>query len=169
LNYVHDYNNIINYDNTSSGEIKSKIFYIEVNIKNGTLYTMPIEDEKKNIFNRKRIEYNSDLLCKLYFMNYNLKVKSNNNEEYEYKNKYIPLALIPSASKITTYGTYSQFVNVGSYICKVMDYKQQCTSEKCVSKNYSYIGDRYDNCFPERIKKAINIQIDVIQHTKSLF
>ena len=53
-----------------------------------------------------------------------------------------------------------------------MDYKQQCTSEKCVTNNYSYIGDRYDNCFPERIKKAINIQIiqiDVIQHTKSLF
>ena len=57
-----------------------------------------------------------------------------------------------------------------------MDYKQQCTSEKCVSNNYSYIGDRYDNCFPSKIKESINIQMNKIklnlnvnEHTKSLF
>jgi len=95
----------------------------------------------------------------LYYIHYNLTIKICSNKSKEnickiepIKNKYSPLLLIPLSSIITKFGLYSEYIMSGNYICKLIDYRTQCSEAKtaysqCTSE-YTYIGDRYNNLFP---------------------
>lgn len=70
----------------------------------------------------------------------------------EYSDFYIPVFLTNKTSKITEYGTCETYVMALNYICKFLDYSQQCThhesgSYKC-SDTYSIIALRYVNVYP---------------------
>lgn len=95
----------------------------------------------------------------LYYINYNLTIKICSNKSSKnickiepIKNKYSPLLLIHVSSIITKFGLYSEYIMSGNYICKLIDYRTQCSDGKtaysqCTSE-YTYIGDRYNNLFP---------------------
>jgi len=66
---------------------------------------------------------------------------------------FSPITLITKEAKITKYGTYSQYIPSGYYICKPYNYFSQVTkSEKKLTKyrisNYVFIADRYTNLYP---------------------
>lgn len=51
--------------------------------------------------------------------------------------------------EINEFGLYSNYIPAGNYICKILDYTDQCTSRyKPCSRSYSYIGYIYDNLYP---------------------
>jgi hypothetical protein len=59
---------------------------------------------------------------------------------------YVPVAVIPEGSDtITKFGTYIKYVPSGVFVCKLLEYTSQThrTSQN-VSKDYSYVGDRYE-------------------------
>ena len=63
-------------------------------------------------------------------------------------NYYMTITMIPSSAVCNKYGLYSRYIYAGTYICKLVDYKVQCTlneaKEKSCTDTYSFIGDRYD-------------------------
>jgi len=75
-------------------------------------------------------------------------------KECKYTNFYTPVFLTTEDSKITEYGTYNKYVVGKNYICKFLDYNQQCNyleefSNTCyLDNNYLIIADRYVDLFP---------------------
>ena len=84
----------------------------------------------------------------LYFMLYNLSVNGENYRPIDIRNKLGPLFLTTSL-RATRYGVFAKYVPSGNYICKMLDYTQQClaTNLKC-SIDYSFIGHIYENIWP---------------------
>ena len=73
-------------------------------------------------------------------------------------NAFIPILLTTSEAIITEYGVYSNYISSGFYICKILDYIQQCSlAETEISRcsiNYTYIGDRYQRLFPFKLYRG---------------
>jgi hypothetical protein len=78
----------------------------------------------------------------------------NSGLQCKYTNFYIPVFLTSKKSKITEYGTYDKYVIAKSYICKFLEYKQQCHylerfSNTChLINKYSLIAERFVDLFP---------------------
>lgn len=114
-------------------------------VLNGIIYSTNLIDKK---------DTNNQLI--LYYIKYNLDIKSDNkkNGEIHVKNYYAPIILIKN-DIITEYGTYQNYVLAGAYICKILDYNtlthNQCPkgTPNC-SYNYGYIGDIYNIIYPYR-------------------
>lgn len=76
------------------------------------------------------------------------------NKKCIYRNFHIPLFLTVPGAKITIYGTYDKYILAGNYICKFLDYSDQCTiNEKTKDKykcnrTYRFIARRYNSLFP---------------------
>lgn len=83
----------------------------------------------------------------LYFIRYNLDIITSdpNMESIHVKNYYAPFILIGTDS-ISEYGVYENYVLSGVYICKILDYTQQCPegTRNC-SRDYGFIGDIYND------------------------
>lgn len=84
----------------------------------------------------------------LYFMLYNLSVNGENYRPIDIQNKLGPLFLTTSL-RATRYGVFEKYIVSGNYICKMLDYTQQClaTNLKCTI-DYSFIGQIYENIWP---------------------
>lgn len=92
----------------------------------------------------------------LYFMIYklNTSVDTLNNSSKEAieplnrEYKTIPVFLTTS-DEITPFGLYSKYILAGDYICKLLEYTQQCRANniRC-TKTYSFIGDIYNEVYP---------------------
>jgi hypothetical protein len=67
-------------------------------------------------------------------------------------NYYMTITIIPSTSVCNKYGLYSRYIFAGMYVCKLVDYKVQCTTNeakyKSCTETYAFVGDRYDGLFP---------------------
>jgi hypothetical protein len=69
------------------------------------------------------------------------------------KRHFMPFLLTTTDSLCTPIGLYSKYIPAGVYICKMFDYRDQCTlneRRECLIErsDYVYIGDRYKNVFP---------------------
>jgi hypothetical protein len=68
---------------------------------------------------------------------------------------YMPFFLTVPDAKVNLFGIYDKYINSGNYICKLFDYKKQCSEDENLwmscGNTYSYIGARYDNLFPYNI------------------
>ena len=100
----------------------------------------------------------------------------------KFNNNFIPVILITPNSKTTKFGTYSEFVLSGNYICKILEHLIQCTKEeqntkKC-SQTYAFIGEKYNDLFPFNVIKSsemsigtsieINPHMDVIHNSNPI-
>jgi hypothetical protein len=114
-------------------------------------------DDKTNaklngyIFSTKlKLKSNPDNELILYFIRYNLDIitSDTNMKSIHVKNYYAPFILTTNDS-ISEYGVYENYVLSGAYICKILDYTQQCPegTPNC-SKDYGFIGDIYNDIFP---------------------
>ena len=99
-----------------------------------------------------------NLLDKIILYYCNVEIKKFNGKEINYyqtdrKNFKLPVFLTTN-DKITKFGTFTNYILAGNYICKLFDYTIQCSSEdkKCKSI-YQLIGNRYDDLFPFNIIK----------------
>jgi hypothetical protein len=72
------------------------------------------------------------------------------NKECKYNDIYVPIFLTTANSTITKYGTYSNYIPAGIYICKFLEYHKQCTDEEreYCSRAYAFIADRYYDIYP---------------------
>ena len=73
---------------------------------------------------------------------------------------YLPIFLTTEeGDKITKFGTFNKYILAGNYICKLFDYKIQCSdiNEDLCFGNYVLIGDKYDTIFPFNKIKDFNI------------
>jgi len=98
----------------------------------------------------------------LYFMVYSLKTVPYSRESISpliVANKCTPI-FMTTTDKITQFGLYAKYVVAGNYICKIMDYTQQClkTNRKC-TMSYSYIGQIYDTLYPYQERKIHLLKI----------
>lgn len=92
----------------------------------------------------------------LYFMIYSLKTISNTTRNILpliVENKCVPIFLTTS-SDATSFGLYTKYIVAGNYICKILEYNQQClpTNRRC-SHSYRYIGNTYDRLYPYQERK----------------
>jgi hypothetical protein len=92
----------------------------------------------------------------LYVLHYNFRSCDENDSKLYYKDKIIPIFLTFS-DKITRIGTYVDYVHSGIFICKILEYKSQCTSSDVCTKSYAFVGDRYDD-----LKLLNNIRIYIL-------
>lgn len=65
---------------------------------------------------------------------------------------FMPICLTVPNVRANTFGLYSEYINAGSYICKMFDYHYQCfpheNAETRCTATYTYIGNRYNKMFP---------------------
>jgi hypothetical protein len=132
------------------------------------------------------IEFDADIyVCnfingtKFYFIKFNFRISEfGSNTTVLAKSGFGPLLMLPPGATITKFGTYSEYINLGAYICKIFDYYQQCSDEntagrpkiigpiktlnprgamgeipKCDVGTYIYIGDRYQSLYPYKYFK----------------
>ena len=73
------------------------------------------------------------------------------NKKCIYRNFHVPIFLTTPDAKITKFGTFSKYIPAGDYVCKFMDYTNQCSYEegknRC-NKKYSFIAKRYKDIYP---------------------
>jgi hypothetical protein len=70
---------------------------------------------------------------------------------------HMPITLVPiidGVAECNVYGLYTHYIRAGFFVCKLLDYIQQCRPderhrERCL-RRYVFIGDRYNNLFPFR-------------------
>jgi len=105
---------------------------------------------------------NDDFNIVLYFLKMKINqidgqpINENENELIDHvtkkKSHYMPILLTTSDTKCNIYGLYDKYIPCGAFICKLFDYRRQCTKEEkklgTCGGSYSYIGDRYDTIFP---------------------
>jgi len=115
---------------------------------------------------------------KLCFIKFNVKISEFGGETVLEKSGFAPLTMLPAGATITKFGTYSQYISLGAYICKIFDYQMQCSEEntrgrpmingytldyqgrtveakipKCDVDIYIYIADRYLSLYPYKYFK----------------
>ena len=63
----------------------------------------------------------------------------------------LPVLVTTVNSKINSYGIYTEYVKLQSYICKLFEYKTQVSNpsdQQEISDKYVYMGNFYKNLFP---------------------
>ena len=62
---------------------------------------------------------------------------------------FVVILVIPSHARCLDNSLYSEYINLGIYVCKPFDYTRLLNSKltEC-TKDYSYVGYRYQNIFP---------------------
>jgi hypothetical protein len=120
------------------------------------------------------ITFQADIYCcnftsnaRLYFMKYDLTVvrdyggPGGPERPKTVTGNFAPVIFIPRTATITEFGTYSQYILGGAYICKIFDYndpKQITQKEKRNSRipfgDYAYIGNRYTNLYPYKYMRV---------------
>jgi hypothetical protein len=76
-----------------------------------------------------------------------LNVESKGEEKRSFKDYKIPifLEILDDGSKILNTGVYKDYFTLGGYICKTLEYDEQCSqknSQNCTSQ-YRFMGDLY--------------------------
>jgi len=79
----------------------------------------------------------------IHLTNFNISVGPFLKEPITKNNLCIPVALTLVKSEISALGTHSYIVPTGKFICKILDYYEQCDGQRC-SMAYNYIGDKYN-------------------------
>jgi len=77
--------------------------------------------------------------------------------------------MIPPETTVSIYGTYSKYVYLGGYICKIFEYNEQCNRNEqgldCKYGKYTYIGDRYKELYPY---KSFKLDGDVLRYDSTV-
>jgi len=121
-------------------------------------YTFSIHTSVENVTFQANIYCcNFTSNAKLYFMKYDLVLETNyggGQPPFTVTGNFAPLIFTPKITTITEFGTYSQYIMGGLYICKIFDYKypNQITRKEHKSMigfgDYTYVGNRYTNLYP---------------------
>jgi len=95
------------------------------------------------------IPFDIMLTYSVYDMTYRRK-EGRDETKVEYKKYHAPLAL--TRGGCTVYGTYSEYMTIGNYVCKPFEYIEQLPREerqlrKC-STLYGFIGDYFLSLYP---------------------
>jgi hypothetical protein len=121
---------------------------------NNELDNFKIQFYKLNL-NLKQKDYSNIDNIILYYCNVEIEkfngLITNSYIKTDRKNFKLPVFLT-SDNKITKFGTFTNYILAGNYICKLFEYREQCKDQLCTFK-YQLIGDRYDNIFPFNIIK----------------
>jgi hypothetical protein len=121
---------------------------------NNELDNYKIQFYKLNL-NLKQKDYSNIDNIILYYCNVEIEkfngLITNSYIKTDRKNFKLPVFLT-SDNKITKFGTFTNYILAGNYICKLFEYREQCKDQLCTFK-YQLIGDRYDNIFPFNIIK----------------
>ena len=123
--------------------------------------TTSIGEHQKLELKANIIEYQFENNISLFAYRYDLNViyKSlPDNPKFTYDKKGVcPLTMIPTNTKITEFGLYTNFVRCGNYIGKLFDYSNQLPGDlsydyeqfgDSVNQCYLFIGSNYDNVYP---------------------
>jgi hypothetical protein len=143
-----------NYDIGSVDKIYDP-YQFKVELVNNELLDLNNSVIYSVILNKKTSSSPSSLILKLLPNNlklYYIHIIKLNIESTEFGNKTfedykIPvfLEILDDGSKILNTGLYPEFLTLGAYICKTLEYSRQChfrDTTKCTSK-YSFAGDLY--------------------------
>lgn len=93
----------------------------------------------------------------LYFVLYSLQTSFKERKPNKPENIFSPLNIkytfapifLTTSTDITSYGLATKYVLAGNYICKILDYDQQCLpqNKKC-TQMYRYVGYIFENVYP---------------------
>lgn len=62
---------------------------------------------------------------------------------------FVVILVIPSTARCLSNSLYSEYIHLGIYVCKPFDYTRYLSTKKSeCTKDYSYVGYRYENIFP---------------------
>jgi hypothetical protein len=124
---------------------------------NNELDNYKIQFYKLNLNLKQKDDSNIDNII-LYYCNVEIEkfngLITNSYIKTDIKNFKLPVFLTCD-NKITKFGTFTNYILAGNYICKLFEYREQCKDKQCTFK-YQLIGDRYDNIFPFNIIKEPN-------------
>lgn len=150
-NFSIELEKIYNYSNNKS--ISNIIINEDDNAYNLKFYKVELKLKEQNIDNLDNLD---NII--LYYCNAKITKFLRKNLGPIYIN--LPVFLTTEeGDKITKFGTYEKYILAGNYICKIFDYRTQCSNDlRGVCYNgYLLIGNRYDNIFP---LKEINLTIN---------
>lgn len=109
-----------------------------------TIFHVPLSSKHKDA-----IPFDIMLTYSVYDMTYQRETE-HGEVKVEYKKYHAPLAL--TRGVCTVYGTYSEYMTIGNYVCKPFEYLDQLPREerqlrKC-SALYGFIGDYFLSLYP---------------------
>jgi len=122
-------------------------------IINQEIFRVPMMFRNRNVFTVEDFPFDEiELTYAIYTMDFNTyPIRGSKNKfNANASNYFIPLAL--TNGLITKYGTYSYYLTISSYICKVLEYNHQLPKIeaellKC-SRQYSFIGEIQTTLYP---------------------
>jgi hypothetical protein len=125
-------------------------------VGNGNVYCIILEKRENGTMqdeNTPSVVYLYCLLCNLEQTSITYSLINKTLEDICAKNLHVmPLLCTKDDAHILPSGLYSHYINCGGYICKLFDYKQQCSMNEAkqlgCSKQYNYIGYRFEFLFP---------------------
>jgi hypothetical protein len=89
-----------------------------------------------------------EILLNFILYSLNTSVSENTIAPFKVLNKLAPIFLTTN-DDCTSYGVNANYILAGNYICKILDYTQQCLPKNRVcTHKYSWLGGIYDNIFP---------------------
>ena len=127
--YNYIFQDIINSDN----------IVIQVNLKH------KLTNEEIILFYKKMI------FTKIQDKEYDLQYKANIDIITSEGNvHYSPFLLIPKTSECMYNSLYTQYINMGIYICKPFEYNRYVITSNSITctDDYTYVSNRYQNIFP---------------------
>ena len=127
--YNYIFQDIINSDN----------IVIQVNLKH------KLTNEEIILFYKKMI------FTKIQDKEYDLQYKANIDIITSEGNvHYSPFLLIPKTSECMYNSLYTQYINMGIYICKPFEYNRYVITSNSITctNDYTYVSNRYQNIFP---------------------
>ena len=164
-----EYVDIIHELNIFSNNLKN---LYNINFESNELISNIIINNDKNVYNlqfykvlltlkTKNDDYHHNII--LYYCNAKItKFMEKIFNEAIYIN--IPVFLTTEThDKITKFGTFEKYILAGNYICKIFDYRNQCSSNNpnYCRDDYILIGDKYDNIFPLlEINESFNVDVN---------
>jgi hypothetical protein len=125
FSYTYDFQDIIRTINT----------IVQVNLSN-----------KKNVSKKYILYYKKIIFIKLQITDRNAEYEPNIDLITGEGNiHFVPFLLIPNTSTCMNNGLYTEFINLGIYLCKPFEYNRQVLSEEIISctGDYAYVGNRY--------------------------
>jgi hypothetical protein len=156
--YTYDFQDIIRTINT----------VVQVNLSN-----------KKTVSKKYILYYKKIIFIKLPISARNAEYESNIDLITREGNiNFVPFLLIPDTSICMNNGLYTEFINLGIYLCKPFEYNRQLLSEEIISctGDYAYVGNRYIKdgapIFPMNIQPAsaaatVTDSADIIKNIKT--
>jgi hypothetical protein len=142
-NYVIlSYEEIFRYNFVFRGVINSENIVMKVTLKNKNTDETIILFYKKMFFSKLNSQIAPSGGTAMYDRNIDLITKDGNEH-------FVVILVIPGTSRCLNNSLYSEYIHLGIYVCKPFEYTRTINLQtKQCTKDYSYVGYRYENIFP---------------------